>query len=154
MLFILLRHPHFFKLFLLHIVLPMSIYLGDRPKKETNENRLLILRLIYYHNVNIKYGLDLWVLVSGNTNLVNKNIISAIFEVGTCMVRSTVWNHIKEVSNAMISVLSSNAVDRGFEHQSGQAKDYKIGISCFSANHAAFRSKSKDWLALNQDNVS
>jgi hypothetical protein len=33
-------------------------------------------------------------------------------------------------------------------------QDYKISICCFSAKHAALRRKSKDWLALNQDNVS
>jgi hypothetical protein len=32
--------------------------------------------------------------------------------------------------------------------------DYKIGICCFSAKHAALRRKSKDWLAQNQNNVS
>ena len=52
------------------------------------------------------------------------------------------------------SVLPWSAVDRGLEPRSGQAKDYKIGICCFSANHAALRRKSKDWLARNQDNVS
>jgi hypothetical protein len=31
--------------------------------------------------------------------------------------------------------------------------DYKIGICCFSTKHAAIRRKSKDWLALNKDNV-
>jgi hypothetical protein len=45
-------------------------------------------------------------------------------------------------------------VDRGFEPRSGQTKDYQIGICCFSAKHASLRSKSKDWLARNQDNVS
>ena len=54
----------------------------------------------------------------------------------------------------MVSVLSSGAVDRGFEPHSGQTKDYKIGICCFSAKHAALRSKNKDWLARNQNNVS
>ena len=33
-------------------------------------------------------------------------------------------------------------------------KTYKIGISCFSAKHTSLRSKSKDWLARNQDNAS
>ena len=37
---------------------------------------------------------------------------------------------------------------------SGQTKNYKIGICCFSAKHAALRRKRKDWLARNQDNVS
>jgi hypothetical protein len=35
----------------------------------------------------------------------------------------------------------------GFEPRSGQTKDYKIGICCFSAKHAALRRKSKDWMA-------
>ena len=45
-------------------------------------------------------------------------------------------------------------VGGGFDPRSDQAKDYQIGICCFSAKHAAFRRKSKDWLARNQDNVS
>ena len=48
----------------------------------------------------------------------------------------------------------SSAVDRGFEPHSGQTKDYEIGIYCFSTKHATLRIKSKDWLALNQINVS
>ena len=51
----------------------------------------------------------------------------------------------------MVSVLASSAVDRV---GSGHTKDYKIGICCFSAKHAALRRKSKDWLAWNQNNVS
>ena len=54
----------------------------------------------------------------------------------------------------MVSVLASSVVDRGFEPRSGQTKDYKIGICCFSAKHAALRRESKDWLARNQNNVS
>jgi hypothetical protein len=54
----------------------------------------------------------------------------------------------------MISVLASSAVDRGFERLSGQTRDNKIGICCFSAKHAAVRRKSKDGLARNQNNVS
>jgi hypothetical protein len=54
----------------------------------------------------------------------------------------------------MVSMLTSSAVDRGLESRSGQTKDYKIGICCFSAKHAALRRKIKDWLARNQDNVS
>ena len=54
----------------------------------------------------------------------------------------------------MVSVFASSAVDRAFEPRSGQTKDYNIGSCSFSAKHAALRSKSKDWLARNQDNVS
>ena len=53
----------------------------------------------------------------------------------------------------MVSKPASGAVDHGFEPRSSQTKDYKIGICCFSAKHAALRRKSKDWLAQNQDNV-
>jgi hypothetical protein len=42
----------------------------------------------------------------------------------------------------------------GFEPRSGHTKDYKIGICCFFAKHAALMWKSKDWLARNQNNVS
>ena len=51
-------------------------------------------------------------------------------------------------------MLTSNAVDHGFDSQSRQTKDYKIGICCFSAMHATLKRKSKDWLAWNLDNVS
>ena len=49
----------------------------------------------------------------------------------------------------MVSVLASSVVDRVLESWSGQTKDYKIGTK-----HTALRSKSKNWLARNQSNVS
>ena len=54
----------------------------------------------------------------------------------------------------MVSVLVSSAVDRGLESRLSQTKDYKIGICCFSTKNVALRSKSKDWLARNQNNMS
>ena len=54
----------------------------------------------------------------------------------------------------MVSVFALSEVDSGFEPQSGETKDYKIGIYCFSSKHVALRRKSKDWMARNQDNVS
>jgi hypothetical protein len=53
----------------------------------------------------------------------------------------------------MVSMLTSSAVDHGFEPRSGQTKEYKIGICCFSAKHGALRRKSNDWLAQNKDNM-
>ena len=50
-------------------------------------------------------------------------------------------------------IFTFNEVDRGFETCSGQTKDNKIHICCFSAKTAVLNSKSKDWLAMNQDNV-
>ena len=54
----------------------------------------------------------------------------------------------------MICMLTSSAVDCGFEPRSGQTKDYKIDICCFFAKHLTLRRTRKDWLAWNQDNVS
>jgi hypothetical protein len=58
------------------------------------------------------------------------------------------------IGGVVIKVLASSAVDRGLEPRSGQTKDYKIGICCFSAKQAALRRNNKDWLARNQNNVS
>ena len=54
----------------------------------------------------------------------------------------------------MVSVLPSSAVNRVFKPRWGQTEDYKIGSFCFSSKHASSRSKTKDWLARNQDNGS
>jgi hypothetical protein len=40
------------------------------------------------------------------------------------------------IGGVMVSVLASSTVDRGFEPRSGQTKDFKMGICCFSAKHA------------------
>jgi hypothetical protein len=39
-------------------------------------------------------------------------------------------------------------------HGQNKTKDYEISICCFSAKDATLRRKSKDWVALNQYNVS
>jgi hypothetical protein len=58
------------------------------------------------------------------------------------------------IDGIMVSVLAYSAADRGLEPRSGQTKDNKIVMCCFSAKNAALRRKSKDGLARNQDNVS
>ena len=71
------------------------------------------------------------------------------------MENTTLLTRIKtHIGGVMVSVLATSAVDRVFEPRSGQTEDYKIGICCFSAKHAALRRKSKYWLARNQNNVS
>jgi hypothetical protein len=40
-----------------------------------------------------------------------------------------------------------------FEPWSSQTKDYKIGVSCISAKHTTVKSKNKNWLGRNHDNV-
>ena len=54
----------------------------------------------------------------------------------------------------MVSVLASSVVDRGFEPQTSQPKDYTIGVRCLSSMHEVVRRKSKGWLTRNYDNVS
>ena len=58
------------------------------------------------------------------------------------------------VFSIMARVHASTTADGEFEPQSGQAKDYKIDICRFSFKHEALKSKNKNWLAQNQDNVS
>jgi hypothetical protein len=57
---------------------------------------------------------------------------------------------VDHISGVMLSV-----VDGRSALWSGKTKNYLIDtcIHCFPAKHAALRSKSKDWMALNQDNV-
>ena len=64
------------------------------------------------------------------------------------------YNLNNRIACIMVSLLAFGSVDRGFEPQSDQTKDYKIGMCCFSAMYAALTSKSKDLLARNQNNVS
>jgi hypothetical protein len=54
----------------------------------------------------------------------------------------------------MGSVLVSIVVNRGFTPRSGQTKDYKIGMCCFSTKPVALRRKNKYRLAQNQNDVS
>ena len=59
------------------------------------------------------------------------------------------------ISGVMISVLTLGAVDLG--SSSGRVKPMTIKLVFVASplsTHAAIRSKSKDWLAENQDNVS
>ena len=52
------------------------------------------------------------------------------------------------IGGVMVSILSSSAVDPGFEHRSDQTKDYKIGICCLSAKHAALRENNLLFIVL------
>ena len=46
-------------------------------------------------------------------------------------------NEVDRIDGVIVSVLTSSAVNHGFEPLSSQTNDYKIGICCFSAKHAA-----------------
>jgi hypothetical protein len=99
------------------------------------------------------------VIFSSPWQLLDKHtIVDVLFKVDFFFMASHIllrlWWDINRIGGVMVSVLASNAVDRGFEQRSGQTKDYEIGICCFSAKYTALRRKSKDWLERNQDNVS
>ena len=64
-------------------------------------------------------------------------------------MNTSLYCETNRIGGVMVIVWS--VVDRVFESRPGQTKDYKIGICCCSAKHAALRRKSKDWLARNQD---
>ena len=55
-----------------------------------------------------------------------------------CCFLSVLFN-TNSIGGIIVSMLTSSAVDRWFEPRSGQFKDYKIGICCFSTKHAALR---------------
>jgi hypothetical protein len=61
------------------------------------------------------------------------------------------FSTVNRIMGVMVSILVSSVGDHGFEPLSGQTKNYKIGICCFSAEHAALRRKNKEWLARNED---
>jgi hypothetical protein len=56
---------------------------------------------------------------------------------------------MNRIGGVMVSVLTTSAVDRGFKPRSGQTQEYKIGICCFSAKHAALGERAKTgWLRI------
>jgi hypothetical protein len=57
------------------------------------------------------------------------------------------------IGGVMVSVLTSSAIDRGSEPRSGQTKNYKIGICCFTAKYAALRRRTV-WLGIRIMSVS
>ena len=46
----------------------------------------------------------------------------------------------------MVSVFASSAIDRGFDPRSGQIKDFKIDMCCFSAKHTALKKEKEQRL--------
>ena len=67
---------------------------------------------------------------------------------------SPLFIYLNQIGGVMVNVITSVAVDRGFKPWSGQTKDFKISMCCFSANDTPLGRKSKDWFARYQDNVS
>ena len=75
---------------------------------------------------------------------ISSKIDASFLKIGTSVTLKVIWiclstgfNHIYSV---MASVLTSCTLDYGFESWSGQIKDHKISISCFSAKHTVIKS--------------
>ena len=75
-------------------------------------------------------------MVSHEKKLDINIFISKTHEVNVSRNRQIVLD-INRIGGVMLSALASRAVYRVFEPQSGQTNDFKIGICCFSAKHAA-----------------
>ena len=48
------------------------------------------------------------------------------------------------IGSVIVNLLAASVVCNEFEPRSGQTKDYKIGMCCFFAKHAALRGKNND----------
>jgi len=66
-------------------------------------------------------------------------------------LRTNKKNVLDRICGVLVNVHVSSTVDCQF--WSCQSKEYKNGICYFSVKHTVLRSKSKDCLAWNQDNV-
>ena len=63
-------------------------------------------------------------------------------QITLCLNVRNIRKYYYRIGGVMVSVFTSSEVNHGFKPRSGQTKDYKIGIYCFSVKHAALRRKS------------
>ena len=127
----------------MEIVLKTSVGKGKHDRKEPQMGQILCTCRI---------------ILSSNFLLVNScHSIIALFSLWFLLyepfIISLYRTIMNPISGVIVSVLASSVVDDWFDHPSGQTKDYKSGICCFSAKHAALRKKRQYWLARNQNNV-
>ena len=61
---------------------------------------------------------------------------------------------LNRIDGVVVRVLAFSTPDHGFDPQSDQTKDYKIGNSCFSTKYATLRRKRKSLLVRKQNSVS
>jgi hypothetical protein len=68
----------------------------------------------------------------------------------SCLLRLIFWSAStitkqNDIGCVIVGVLASNVIVRWTKPRSGQTKDYKIGVCCFTTKHSVLRSKNKDW---------
>ena len=77
------------------------------------------------------------------------HIFNKRFLIKSCLHIYLFQSPCNRIGDVMVSVHVSSAVDCGLEPRSGQTKEYKIAICCFSAKRSALRSKVKTgWLGI------
>ena len=59
------------------------------------------------------------------------------------MIRINLKKIGNRIDSLMVSVLASSAIDCGFEPRSGQTKEYKIVIYCFSTKPRSIKEKEQ-----------
>ena len=93
-------------------------------------------------------------LYSNNINLLFSKIIKLPVDSKLQWINNNIFKLRNLIGGVMVKLLASSEVDRGFEPQSVQTNDNKIGTCYFSNKYPASNRKCKDWLARNQDKVS
>ena len=82
--------------------------------------------------------------------LVTKLLEAQPTEPGLSLLGLFVFILCHRIGGVMVSVLTSSAVDPGFEPRSEQTKDYEIGSCCFSAKHAAIIKEKEQRLVCSE----
>ena len=109
--------------------------------------------LINRHALDVHIDKSHFVLSANNQRLESQNV--NLFEIGIQILFEFIefnftFNNIFVISWRSILLMEKTGVAGednrlGFEHRSGQTKDYKIDTCCFSAKHGALTRKNKDW---------
>jgi hypothetical protein len=81
------------------------------------------------------------------------NMLASSEVILNMLASSEVILNMLASSEVILNKLASSAVDRRFKSRLGQTKEYKIVICCCSVKYSLLRSKSKNGLARNRDNV-
>ena len=66
----------------------------------------------------------------------------------------TKWNRYQPSRTPFLRHLQRKLLTKQTWRREVYAKDYSLHICCFSTKHIELKSKSKDWLTRNQDDVS
>jgi hypothetical protein len=121
--------------------------------RRTDGSVTISLRNFVGEGIKNQLWFDITQWIGENASMIIINKKSNVHLWLTSCYHLTMFQNLNCNGGVMVNVLTSWTVECELEPWSGQTKAYKIGISCFPAKHATLRSKSKDWLARNQNSV-